>query len=58
MEHEHCDVDGSTLWSCGTCDKETMTMKELIAHYRDKHEGDLDSEIDFTERGEDEKDNA
>ena len=50
MEHEHCSVNGNTLWNCGACDKDMMTTEELIAHYRDKHEGDLDSEIDITEQ--------
>ena len=55
MEHEHCD----TLWICGTCRKEFELVTELINHYRDMHEGDSDSEIDFTERvADDKKDNA
>ena len=52
-------MDGSTLWSCGTCKREMKTMTELIKPYRDIHEGDSDSEIDFTERVvDDKKDNA
>ena len=59
MEHEHCDMDDSTLWSCGTCKREIKTLSERIKHLRDIHEGDSDREIDFTERVVDvKKDNA
>ena len=57
MEHEHCDMDGRLF--CGTCKREMKTMTERIKHHRDIHEGDSDSEIDFTERVvDDKKDNA
>ena len=49
-EQEHC----KTAWNCGMCDKEDMTVGELTAHYRDKHEenawySDSDSEIELLE---------
>ena len=48
-EHEHCEVP----WGCHICDNEDMTVSELKAHYRDKHEevdwvsDDSEGEIGF-----------
>ena len=47
MEHEHCRVK----WRCRMCGIDEMTTEEVAAHYKEKHEDELDSEVEF-------KDNA
>ena len=49
-EHEHCDV----VLDCKVCDKEDMSVSEIMEHFKDKHKevpwpSDSESEIELLE---------